>query len=156
MLKPLDTSNWKREDILREAQLQSAALARLGTWKRLAYSLVAIGFVLGLWGSSNGTMWAQVVAVICLVAGIPLSIVLTVGTSRGKQNVERMLEAAGVDVDELLRPRAKGEAFDRARGTEAKAASGADARAGADASHGAHDAGAQGDADAAARAPHHG
>ena len=36
MLKPLDTSNWSRQDIIREASIQSAALARLGVWKRLA------------------------------------------------------------------------------------------------------------------------
>lgn len=41
--------------------------------------------------------------IVCLVVGTPLSIVLKVGTTNAKKNVERMLEAAGIDVEELMR-----------------------------------------------------
>lgn len=105
--KPIDTSKWTRSDILREAQMQSGALARLGTWKRLAYSLMAIGFLLGLWGINGGVASVVVVSVVCLVLGVPASIVLTVGVNRGKANVKNMLAAAGMDVEELLAPRGK-------------------------------------------------
>ncbi len=108
MLKPIDTTNWTRDDLVREARMQSGALAHLGTWKRLAYSLVALGFVLGLWGANAGAAPAVAAAVVCLVAGVPASVALTVGVARGKRNVEAMLTAAGVDVQELLRPRGKG------------------------------------------------
>lgn len=114
MLKPLDTSDWSRQDIIREASMQSAALARLGVWKRLAYSLVAIGFILGLWGANTSNTAAMVGGVACLVIGGIASVVLTVGTSRGKKNVEAMLTAAGIDVDELLKPRSKAD-VERAR-----------------------------------------
>ena len=107
MLNPIDTSHWKRQDIIREAQMQSAAIARLDMWKRLAYSLVAIGFILGLWGSGTSTTPAFVAGVVCLVIGVPCSIVLTVGINHAKTNVKNMLTAAGVDVTELLKVRSK-------------------------------------------------
>lgn len=110
MLKPVDTSKWSSQDIIREAKMQTDAIARLDVWKRLAYSLVAIGFVLGLWGANVANTIGIAAGVLCLVAGIPASVVLTVGISRGRNNVKHMLEAAGVDVDALLRPRSKGEA----------------------------------------------
>ena len=110
MLKPVDTSKWSSQDIIREAKMQADAIARLDVWKRLAYSLVAIGFVLGLWGANVANTIGIAAGVLCLVAGIPASVVLTVGISRGRNNVKHMLEAAGVDVDALLRPRSKGEA----------------------------------------------
>ena len=47
--------------------------------------------------------WGVPVGIVCLVVGTPLSIVLKVGTTNAKKNVERMLEAAGVDVEELMR-----------------------------------------------------
>lgn len=110
MLKPIDTSTWSSQDIIREAKMQTDAIARLDVWKRLAYSLVAIGFVLGLWGANVANTIGIAAGVLCLVAGIPASVVLTVGVSRGRNNVKHMLEAAGVDVGALLRPRSKGEA----------------------------------------------
>ena len=110
MLKPVDTSKWSSQDIIREAKMQTDAIARLDVWKRLAYSLVAIGFVLGLWGANVANTIGIVAGVLCLVVGIPASVVLTVGVSRGRSNVKHMLEAAGVDVGALLRPRSKGEA----------------------------------------------
>ena len=102
MLKPIDTSRWTREDILKEANLQSGAIARLDTCRRLAYSLVAIGFVLGLWGANAGLTWVMVVGVVCLVVGLPASAVLTVGVRRGRENVRCMLAAVGIDADELV------------------------------------------------------
>lgn len=112
MLKPIDTSDWSRRDILKEASLQSAALARLGVWKRLAYSVTAVGFIVGFWAMGAAVGWGVPVAVALIVAGGFASLVLTVGTSRGKRNVESMLTAAGVDVDDLMRPRGKKDVDD--------------------------------------------
>lgn len=113
MLKPLDTSHWSQQDILKEASMQSAVLARLGVWKRLAYSLVAIGFIVGIWGMNASMALAVVIGVTCLVLGGFASVVLTVGTNRGKRNVEAMLESAGIDVDELLDSHRAGGAKDK-------------------------------------------
>lgn len=89
-------------ELIEEARLQTGAIQRLKVWMRLAYSLVAVGFILGLWGSQQGSTPAIVAGVACLVVGTPFSIVLKVGVTRATRNVERILEAAGVDVDELF------------------------------------------------------
>lgn len=92
-----------RDDLIREAKMQTDAIQRLNVWLRLGYSLVAIGFLMGMWGMQGGPGWGAPVGIVCLVVGTPLSIVLKVGTTNAKKNVERMLEAAGVDVEELMR-----------------------------------------------------
>ena len=79
-----------RDDLIREAKMQTD-------------SLVAIGFLMGMWGMQGGPGWGVPVGIVCLVVGTPLSIVLKVGTTNAKKNVERMLEAAGIDVEELMR-----------------------------------------------------
>lgn len=107
MLKPIDTSRWSRQDIMKEARMQSAAIARLDTWKRLAYSLAGIGVILVVWGYGASVTAGLVAGVICLVLGIPASAVLTVGVNHAKVNVKNMLNAAGIDVQELLKPRGK-------------------------------------------------
>lgn len=92
-----------RQQLIREAQMQTHAIQRIKVWQRAAYSLVAIGFILGLWGSQNDSMPAIVVGVALLVLGAPASIVLKVGVTRATANVERILEAARSDVSGLAR-----------------------------------------------------
>lgn len=80
------------DPLLREAELQTQAIMRLDVYKRIAYSLVAIGAVLvgvGFFGGL-GTTWG-VVGIVLLVVGIPASAVLYVGTKHGRQNVENMI-----------------------------------------------------------------
>ena len=50
----LDTSNWTRDDLIREARLQTDAIQRLNVWLRIGYSLVAAGFIVGYWGFYGG------------------------------------------------------------------------------------------------------
>ena len=50
----LDTSNWTRDDLIREAKLQTDAIQRLNVWLRIGYSLLAVGFILGYWGFYGG------------------------------------------------------------------------------------------------------
>ena len=98
--------NLSKPELIREAQLQTDAIQRLNVWLRLGYSLVAIGFLVGMWGMQGGPAWGVPVGVVCLVVGIPVSIILKVGTTNAHKNVERILEAAGVDVEELKRHKA--------------------------------------------------
>ena len=97
----LDTSNWTREDLVREAKLQTDAIQRLNVWLRIGYSLVAAGFLLGYWGfyGGGGTV-SGVLGVVLLVLGALVSVVLKVGTTNAKKNVRNILAAAGVDLDE--------------------------------------------------------
>lgn len=103
MLKQLDTSRWSRSDIIKEAKLQTDAIQRLNVWLRLGYSLIAVGFILGLWASQAGSTPGIIAAVIFIVVGAPVALILKVGTTRARKNVEALLTAAGVDVEELRR-----------------------------------------------------
>ena len=91
-----------KEELVREAKLQTDAIQRLNVWLRLGYSLVAVGFLVSMWGAQGGPSWGVPLGIACLVIGVPMSIILKVGTNNAKKNVERMLAAAGVDVDELM------------------------------------------------------
>lgn len=96
----IDTSNWTRDDIVREAKLQTDAIQRLNVWLRIGYSLLAVGFILGYWGfyGDGGTAFG-VLGVVLLVLGAVVSVVLKVGTTNAKRNVRNMLAAAGIDLD---------------------------------------------------------
>lgn len=80
------------DPLLKEADMQTKAIMRLDAYKRVAYSLVAIGAVLvgvGFFGPL-GTV-AGIVGIVLLVLGIPSSVVLYLGTKHGRQNVENMI-----------------------------------------------------------------
>lgn len=98
-LKSLDTSDWTRDDLIREARLQTDAIQRLNVWLRLGYSLVAAGFIVGYWGfyGGGGTGFGAL-GVVLLVAGAVMSVVLKVGTTNAKKNVQALMAAAGVDI----------------------------------------------------------
>lgn len=97
----LDTSNWTRDDLIKEAKLQTDAIQRLNVWLRIGYSLVALGFILGYWGfyGGGGTGFG-IAGVVLLLVGALVSVVLKVGTTNAKRNVRNILAAAGVDLDE--------------------------------------------------------
>lgn len=97
----LDTSNWTRDDLVKEAKLQTDAIQRLNVWLRIGYSLVALGFILGYWGfyGGGGTGFG-IAGVVLLLVGALVSVVLKVGTTNAKRNVRNILAAAGVDLDE--------------------------------------------------------
>lgn len=106
----LDTSNWTRDDLIREARLQTDAIQRLNVWLRIGYSLVAAGFIVGYWGfyGGGGTGFG-VLGVALLVVGALVSVVLKVGTTNAKKNVRNILAAAGVDLDEWARDHGRGK-----------------------------------------------
>ena len=97
----LDTSNWTREDLVREAKLQTDAIQRLNVWLRIGYSLLAVGFIVGYWGfyGGGGTGFG-VLGVVLLVLGAIVSVVLKMGTTNAKKNVRSILAAAGVDLED--------------------------------------------------------
>lgn len=106
----LDTSNWSREDLVREAQLQTRAIQRLYVYLRIGYSLDAIGFLLAYWSFyGGGPAWAGPVGIICLVVGVPVSILFKLGTMGARRNVAHILKAANVELDESGVPRPVGQ-----------------------------------------------
>lgn len=80
------------DPLLKEAELQTKAIMRLDVYKRIAYSLVALGVVLigvGFFGGLGTT--AGIVGIVLAVIGIPCSVILYIGTKHGRQNVENMI-----------------------------------------------------------------
>ncbi len=83
-----------RDALLREAELQTQAIMRLETWKRLAYSGLAVGAILVGWGFYGaGDRRAGVAGIALLVLSVPASVVLHLGIRNAKRNVDRMIEA---------------------------------------------------------------
>ena len=91
----LDTSNWTRDDLIREARLQTDAIQRLNVWLRIGYSLVAAGFIVGYWGfyGGGGTGFG-VLGVALLVVGALVSVVLKGGTTKGGARAARRTRKA--------------------------------------------------------------
>lgn len=90
----LDTSNWTRDDLLKEAGMQTTAIQKIKVWLRLAYSAATIGFLLGWWGIyGSGPFAVGVVGVVLLVVGILLAVPIKIGVTNAEKNVQRILAA---------------------------------------------------------------
>ncbi len=91
----LDTSNWTKDDLVKEAGMQTAAIQKIKVWLRLAYSACAIGFLLGWWGFyGNGPAPAGIVGIVLLLAGVFLGVPIKIGVTNATRNVEKILAAA--------------------------------------------------------------
>lgn len=91
----LDTKNWTRDDLIKEASMQTAAIQKIKAWLRLAYSACAIGFLLGWWGLyGSGPAPAGIAGVVLLVIGVVLAVPIKIGVTNATKNVERILAAA--------------------------------------------------------------
>ena len=98
----------RRETLIKEADLQVRAIMRMEAWKRIAYSLVAVGSLLAYWQAyRDGPAWALVVGVAVLVVSVLVSLILYLVVNRAKMNVRAIMRAAGVDIDT---PRSKRDA----------------------------------------------
>lgn len=104
MPKPVNTENWSRADLIKEAKMQTDAIQRLKVWLRLGYSLIAIGAILLIWSSSASNVPAAGIGAVCLVLGVPASIILRVGITRATANVQGILSQAGIDIDKAPAP----------------------------------------------------
>lgn len=100
MPQSINTQRWTRADLIKEAKMQTDAIQRLKVWLRLGYSLIAIGAILLIWSSSANNGAAAVAGGVCLALGTPVSVILKVGITRAKANVEGILSQAGVDINE--------------------------------------------------------
>lgn len=99
MPKPVNTENWSRADLIKEAKMQADAIQRLKVWLRLGYSLIAVGVILLIWSSSSRSGIAAAAGAVCLVLGVPAALILRVGVTRATANVEGILSQAGVDIE---------------------------------------------------------
>ena len=98
----------RREALIKEADLQVRAIMRMEAWKRIAYSLVAVGALLAYWQAyRDGPAWALVVGVAVLIVSVLAGLILYLVVNRAKMNVRAIMRAAGVDIDT---PRSKRDA----------------------------------------------
>ena len=98
----------RREALIKEADLQVRAIMRMEAWKRIAYSLVAVGALLAYWKAyRDGPAWAMVAGVAILVVSVLAGLILYLVVNRAKMNVRAIMRAAGVDISA---PRAKRDA----------------------------------------------
>lgn len=102
----------KRHALIQEADRQTQAIMRLEVYKRIGYSVVAVGALMvyaRVWQSA--ATWVLVLGIALMVLGALFSAVLYKGIKNGKKNVRHILEAAGVDPDAVrTRKSAKAEA----------------------------------------------
>lgn len=89
---------WAETDnpLVIEARAQTLALQRLQVWLRLGYAVLAAGVLLAIWGFvEGGGIVAGVVGAVLSALTLAFVIVLRVGISHGRQNVNAMLEDIG-------------------------------------------------------------
>jgi len=81
------------DPLVREAREQTLALQRLQLWLRLGYSALALGVLLAYWGfTQGGGIALGVIGVVLSVVALICVIVLRTGISRGRANVNAMLD----------------------------------------------------------------
>ena len=79
--------------LVNEARAQTLALQRLQVWLRLAYATLALAALLGYWGfAENGGLVPGIVGIVLGVISLGVVIVLRVGISHGRKNVNAMLK----------------------------------------------------------------
>lgn len=83
----------EQDQLVMEAHMQTQALQTLRVWLRIAYSAIALGFLLSWWiymmGGPQQFGW---VGIVLLVVGVLCAVPLHIGIKNGQKNVEKMLE----------------------------------------------------------------
>lgn len=86
-----------KKELLEEAKKQSDALERISRWRTYSMVLSAIGVVvayMGFTGSAQHRIAIGVTGVSVLLIGVAFAVVCNLGIRTGRENVERILNAA--------------------------------------------------------------
>ena len=86
-----------KKELLEEAKKQSEALERISRWRPYSMVLSAIGVVvayMGFTGNAQHRIAIGVTGVIVLLIGVAFAVVCNLGIRTGRENVERILNAA--------------------------------------------------------------
>ena len=87
-------SDAEKKMLLREAQMQTEALMRLGVWKRAAMSFMALGILLSFWSFViEFHIAAGIFGILLAVLAGWATFLIHVGRKNGKKNVEKILKA---------------------------------------------------------------
>lgn len=86
-----------KKELLEEAKKQSEALERISRWRTYSMVLSAIGVVvayMGFTGSAKYRIAIGVAGIAILLIGMAFAIICNLGIRTGRENVERILNAA--------------------------------------------------------------
>ena len=87
-------SEAEKEMLVREAKMQTEALIRLGTWRRMALSFMALGILLAFWSfTAQVNILRGVFGIVVAVLAGGIAFLIHTGRNNGKKNVENILKA---------------------------------------------------------------
>ncbi len=85
----------KKEYLMTEVKMQTAALKKINVWKKLAILVSTIGAALA-YGGLAGTpshLFYSISGILLTIAGFAAAVVLNLGIKNGRRNVEKMIQA---------------------------------------------------------------
>ena len=86
-----------KKELLEEAKKQSEALERISRWRTYSMVLSALGVAvayMGFTGSAKHHIAIGAAGIVVLLIGMAFAIVCNLGIRTGRENVERILNAA--------------------------------------------------------------
>lgn len=83
----------EKENLLTEAQMQTAALKKINVWKKLAIVVSTIGVATAYAGLSAtpSHLFPGILGIFLMVLGFAAAVVLNLGIKNGRRNVEKMI-----------------------------------------------------------------
>lgn len=85
-----------KQELLEEARKQSEALQRIGRWRTYSMVLSAIGVAVAYMGFTGNAhrIAIGVTGIVLILIGLVFAVVCNLGIRTGRENVERILNAA--------------------------------------------------------------
>ena len=89
-------AQFSKKELLDEAKKQSEALARISRWRTYSMVLSAIGVAVAYMGFTGNSYRIPigVTGIVLIVLGVAFAVVCNLGIRTGRENVERILNAA--------------------------------------------------------------
>lgn len=85
-----------RTELIKEAEMQSKALKTISRWRAIAMLVASVGVLLAYLGftASPLHLFCGIVGIVLILLGAFAAVTFNVGIHNGRQNVERILDAA--------------------------------------------------------------
>lgn len=85
-----------RSELLNEAKMQSKALKMISRWRAGAMLIASVGILLAYIGftASPPNLFCGIAGIVITLAGALCAVTLNVGIHNGRENVEKILNAA--------------------------------------------------------------
>lgn len=85
-----------RKELINEAEMQSKALKMISRWRAGAMLIASVGILLAYVGfsASPSNLFLGIAGIVVVLAGALAAVTLNVGIHNGRENVEKLLDAA--------------------------------------------------------------